>query len=77
MTLKEHIKTNSSVKKVSKNPNWLKSYGILKLPIVSKISNRMAGNSKLRSLYLLDRLCFFDKARVPCYGRAYKFLFLN
>ena len=32
----------------------------LKLSIVSKIINRMAGNSKLRSLYLLNRLCFFD-----------------
>ena len=60
MTLKKHIKTNSSVKKVSKNHNWLKSYGILKLPFVSKISNRMAGHSKLRSMYLLNRLCFFD-----------------
>ena len=45
---------------ITAHHNWLKSYGILKLPIVSKISNRMAGNSKLRTLYFLNRLCFFD-----------------
>ena len=47
--LKEHDRTESDVKKLFEKANCFKRYNILKGAFVSKNSNKMAGNSKIKA----------------------------
>jgi len=47
--LKEHDRTESDVKKLFEKANCFKIYSILKGAFISKNSNKMAGNSKIKA----------------------------
>ena len=47
--LKERYVIETNVKKILEKLNWFRRYSILKCPYVSKKSNKMAGNAKIKA----------------------------